>query len=174
MTWIEALVLGLLQGLTEFLPVSSSGHIELGTVLLGIKTSSNLLFSILVHAATALSTLVVFRNEVFDLLKSVLRFEFNDNTRWVAKIVISIIPVGIVGLLFEDEIEQLFSGKVLLVGSMLIVTGSLLTFTYFNKDHSKNISYITAFIIGIAQSIAIMPGISRSGANYCYCASSKN
>ncbi len=160
----EAIILGIVQGLTEFLPVSSSGHIELGSVLLRLESKENLLFSIAVHAATALSTIVIFRHELWSLTTNVLKFQWNDETKWSAKIILSMIPVGVIGVLFEDEITQLFSGRVVLVGSMLIVTGSLLSFTYFNKEHNKEINYLSAFIIGIAQSIAIMPGISRSGA----------
>ena len=164
MSLVEAIVLGLVQGLTEFLPVSSSGHIELGAVILQIQAQDNLLFSIAVHAATALSTIVVFRKDLQSLVINVLKFKWNDETIWTTKIILSMIPVGLIGIFFEDEITQLFSGRVTLVGTMLIVTGSLLSFTYFNKDHSKEVGYMSAFIIGLAQSIAIMPGISRSGA----------
>lgn len=164
MSLFEAIILGIAQGLTEFLPVSSSGHIELGSVLLQLESNENLLFSLTVHTATALSTIVIFRKDLLSLVTNALKFQWNDETEWGLKILLSMIPVGIVGVMFEEEITQLFSGRVILVGSMLILTGSLLSFTYFNKDHSKGISYITAFIIGIAQAIAIMPGISRSGA----------
>ena len=164
MSLLEAVILGIVQGLTEFLPVSSSGHIELGVALLQLETNENLIFSLAVHSATALSTIVVFRKDLISLLSNVLKFQWNEETSWSLKILISMIPVGVIGVMFEKEITQLFSGRVILVGSMLIVTASLLTFTYFNKDHSKEVSYLSAFIIGIAQSIAIMPGISRSGA----------
>lgn len=164
MSIIEAIILGIVQGLTEFLPVSSSGHIELGTALLGTQSEENLMFSIAVHAATALSTIVIFRKDIYQLIVGVLKFKWNQETQWSVKILISMIPVGVIGVLFEDQISALFSGRVILVGTMLLVTASLLAFTYLNKDHSKEISYLGAFIIGLAQSIAIMPGISRSGA----------
>ena len=163
MSLIEAIILGIVQGLTEFLPVSSSGHIELGKAILNINTTDNLLFSIVVHGATALSTLIVFRKEILDIIKGLLQFEINESLHYTLKIIISMIPVGVVGVLFEDKIEALFTGDVLFVGSMLIVTGVLLTFSYFVKNTTKDISYGRAIIIGIAQAIAILPGISRSG-----------
>ena len=163
MSLIEAIILGIVQGLTEFLPVSSSGHIELGKAILNINTTDNLLFSIVVHGATALSTLIVFRKEILDIIKGLLQFEINESLHYTLKIIISMIPVGVVGILFEDKIEALFTGDVLFVGSMLIVTGVLLTFSYFVKNTTKDISYGRAIIIGIAQAIAILPGISRSG-----------
>lgn len=164
MSVIEALILGIIQGLTEFLPVSSSGHLELGTYLLGIKTENNLLFAILVHGATALSTVVVFRHTIWGLIKGLLKFKWNEETQFVVKIIISMIPVGVVGIMFEKEIESFFSGNIILVATMLGVTGFLLLLThYVNKEGSK-VSFAKAFIIGISQSIAIMPGISRSGA----------
>jgi len=164
MSFLEAIILGVIQGLTEFLPVSSSGHIELGKAILHIQTSDNLLFSIVVHAATALSTIIVFRKVIIDLLKGLLQFKNNEELRYSLKILVSMIPVGIVGLLFEEKIESLFTGDVLLVGSMLFVTGIMLTITYLKKETVKSISYGRAMIIGIAQAIAILPGISRSGA----------
>ena len=160
---IEAIILGIVQGLTEFLPVSSSGHIEVGKAILNIKTTDNLLFSIVVHAATALSTLIIFRKDIFDIFKGLLQFRNNESFRYALKIILSMIPVGIVGVLFEDKIEALFTGNVLFVGSMLIVTGILLSFTYYVKNTTKDISYGRAILIGIAQAIAILPGISRSG-----------
>ncbi|MEQ9425719.1 MAG: undecaprenyl-diphosphate phosphatase [Cyclobacteriaceae bacterium] len=164
MTWIEAVILGILQGLTEFLPVSSSGHIEIGSVLLGTEVSNNLLFSIVVHAATALSTIIVFRNDILEIIKGLIKFTWNDEVQFALKIIISMVPVGIVGVLFEDQITSLFTGQIMSVGSMLLITGTLLIFTHFQKDHSREISYISALIIGLAQAFAIMPGISRSGA----------
>ncbi|MFA0964642.1 undecaprenyl-diphosphate phosphatase [Roseivirga sp. BDSF3-8] len=163
MTIIEALILGIVQGLTEFLPISSSGHIELGKFLLGIKVKDNLLFSVIVHFATALSTIVVFRKDIADLLKGLFAFQWNESTQYVSKLIISMIPVGLVGVFFEDQISAFFDGNILLVGAMLLVTGLLLTFTYYKKDTQKSVSYTKAFIIGITQAIAILPGISRSG-----------
>jgi len=163
MTWIEALILGIIQGLTEFLPVSSSGHLEIGSVLLGVQSSENLLFAVIVHAATALSTIVVFRNDILEILKGLLQFKWNESWDFAIKIIISMIPVGIVGVFFEDEITAMFTGNLYLVGSMLLVTSALLFFTHFKKDNDKSVSKGAAFIIGIAQSIAILPGISRSG-----------
>ncbi len=159
----EALILGIIQGLTEFLPVSSSGHIELGKAILNIQTSDNLLYSIVVHAATALSTIIVFRKTIFDIFKGLFEFKNNESLHYTLKIILSMIPVGVIGVLFEEKLEALFTGNVLLVGSMLILTGLLLTFTYFSKKTTKDISYGRAFIIGIAQAIAILPGVSRSG-----------
>ena len=179
MEWFEALILGILQGLTEFLPVSSSGHLELGKALLDIKIKDNLLVSIILHAATALSTLVVFRKEIGLILKGMLQFKWNDEWQFAVKIIISMIPVGIVGLLFKDILEVYFEGNVSFVGAMLLVTSGLLFLTSFqqrNNDKSinqdttsvalinQNISYLQAFVIGIAQAIAVLPGLSRSGA----------
>ncbi|MCA6073316.1 undecaprenyl-diphosphate phosphatase [Fulvivirga sedimenti] len=164
MNTLEALILGIVQGLTEFLPVSSSGHIELGTYLLNVQSSDNLIFAILVHGATALSTIVVFRRDILDLLRGLLKFSWNEETQFVAKIVISMIPVGLAGVLYEDEIEQLFGGNVVFVALMLLVTGTLLLITWFTKDRDGSVTWWKALIIGIAQAIAILPGISRSGA----------
>ncbi|NMM48002.1 undecaprenyl-diphosphate phosphatase [Marinigracilibium pacificum] len=164
MTIIEALILGIIQGLTEFLPVSSSGHIELGKILLGVQAKENLLFSILVHGATALSTIIVFRKDIFQIIKNGFKFPFNDYSRFIIYIIISIIPVMIIGLLFEEQIESLFTGNALLVGSMLILTGLLLLFASFTGNPDGDLSPLKALIIGIAQAIAILPGISRSGA----------
>ncbi len=167
MTWLEALILGIIQGLTEFLPVSSSGHLEIGSVLLGVASSENLLFAVLVHAATALSTIVVFRRDIADLIKGLIKglieWRWNDSWEFGVKIVISMIPVGIVGVFFEEQITALFTSNLYLVGTMLLVTSALLFFTYFKKDNTKEVGKVAAFIIGIAQAIAILPGISRSG-----------
>lgn len=166
MEWFEALILGLIQGLTEFLPVSSSAHLEIGKALFDIEGEDNLYFSILVHGATVLSTIVVFYKEILTLLKGLFKFKYNEETEYVFKIVVSMIPVMIVGLLFKDQIKTLFSGNNLFfVGSMLLVTALILSFTYFFKrKNTKEISYVDSFLIGIAQAFAVFPGISRSGA----------
>jgi len=164
MTFLEALLLGIVQGLTEFLPVSSSGHLELGSFLLGIQGGDNLLFAIIVHGATALSTIVVFRNDIWLLIKGLFEFRWNEPTQYVSYIVLSMIPVGVVGVFFEDQVEAFFGGRIILVGSMLLVTSGLLAFTFFSKKNEGKINFKKALIIGIAQTIAIMPGISRSGA----------
>ena len=163
MNILESIILGIVQGLTEFLPVSSSGHIELGEAILNIHTGDNLLFSIVVHGATALSTVVVYRKVIIDLIRGLLQFKNNKATQYTLKILISMIPVSIVGILFEDKIETFFTGNVMLVGAMLIITGLLLTFSYYAKKLVKDVSYDRALIIGIAQMIAILPGLSRSG-----------
>ena len=163
MSIFEAIILGIVQGLTEFLPVSSSGHIELGKHFLGVETSDNLLFSIIVHGATALSTIIVFRKDIYIIVKDLFAFKWNESTQFSAKILLSMIPVGLVGILFEDKIEVLFSGQITLVASMLLLTGVLLSFTYFAKNPAGKISFGKAIIVGLAQAIAILPGISRSG-----------
>ncbi len=166
MEWFEALILGIVQGLTEFLPVSSSAHLEIGKALFGIEGEENLYFSILVHGATVLSTIVVFYKEILNLLKGLFKFKYNEETEYIFKIVVSMIPVMIVGLLFKDQVKTLFSGgNLFFVGSMLLVTALLLSFTFFFKrDNTKKISYVDSFLIGIAQAFAVFPGISRSGA----------
>ena len=164
MSFIEALILGIIQGLTEFLPVSSSGHLELGSVLLGVQSSDNLLFAILVHGATALSTVVVFKKEIAEIVSGLFKFQWNEETQYAFYIVISMMPVGIVGVFFEDQVEAFFGGNIVLVGSMLLITAALLSFTYFSKKNEGSVNLPRALMIGLAQTIAIMPGISRSGA----------
>ncbi len=164
MTWIEALILGLLQGLTEFLPVSSSGHLELGKVVLDIEAKENLTFSIIVHAATVLSIIVVFFRDIRVLAAGILKFKWNESTIYSAKIVISMIPVAIVGIFFMTEVESVYTGNIVFVGSMLLVTASLLLLTYLAKSRDKDVTYRDAFIMGLAQAFAVLPGISRSGA----------
>ncbi|MGS2725451.1 undecaprenyl-diphosphate phosphatase [Psychroserpens sp. BH13MA-6] len=167
---IDSIVLGIIQGLTEFLPVSSSGHIELGKVILQNdqlvpKDDQNgLLFTVVLHFATALSTIVVFRKDILDIIKGILKFEWNEDLQFLSKIIISMIPAVIVGLFFEEELEQLFSGNILLVGCMLIVTAALLFLADRAKDTNKKVSFSNAFVIGVSQAIAMLPGISRSGA----------
>jgi len=164
MSLLEAIILGIIQGLTEFLPVSSSGHLELGKAILGIEASSDVTFTIVVHGATVLSTIVVFHRDLLNLVKGVLEFRWNASTDYLLKLAISAVPVVILGLLFKEEIEALFSNNVLLVGCMLVITGSLLAFTYYSPKVGDEVSRPKAFIIGIAQAIAVLPGISRSGA----------
>lgn len=184
MSWLEAVILGLVQGLTEFLPVSSSGHLEIGKVLLGVETSDDLLFTTMVHAATVLSTIVVFRKEIWDLLKGFFcgikglkveegRLVCNDQTDYLFKIAVSMIPVMIVGLFFKDKVEALF-GSIHVVGGALIVTALLLFFSdYASRPGRKSIfpangyrngiSYWQAFAVGLGQAFAVVPGLSRSG-----------
>ena len=165
MNWIDALILGLLQGLTEFLPVSSSGHLEIGKVLLGTDMNENLIFTVVVHGATVLSTIVVFFHEILKLLKQSIRFVYNDSTIYLLKLIISMLPVLAVGIFFKDIVSSLFDGNLLIVGFMLIITSILLALTRFIKNEGKrDISYLDAFILGIVQAIAVIPGISRSGA----------
>jgi len=164
MNWLEALILGIIQGLTEFLPVSSSGHLELGKHILGVEYTENLTFTVIVHGATVLSTIIVFWKTIVELFKELFKFKWNESTRYIAKIALSMVPVLIVGLFFKDEVEGLFTGNILFVGIMLLVTAGLLAFTYYAKEREKDISFKDSFIIGIAQALAVIPGISRSGA----------
>jgi len=163
---IDAIILGIIQGLTEFLPVSSSGHLELGKAILGDSTlpEESLLFTVVLHFATALSTIVVFRKDIFDILKGLFQFKWNEETQFSLKIILSMIPAVIIGLFFEEQLESLFGGNILLVGMMLIITALLLWLADKAKDTQKPVSYSNAFTIGIAQAIAMLPGISRSGA----------
>lgn len=165
MTWFEALLLGLLQGLTEFLPVSSSGHLELGGALFGLQNPDAFFtFNILVHGATFLSVVVVFWKDIRELILNLLRLRWNPETRFVLLLLASALPVGIVGLLFEERIEALFEGRILLVGLMLLVTALLLFLTRFAPKKDKEVDLKSALLIGLAQTVAVMPGISRSGA----------
>ena len=163
---IEAIVLGVIQGLTEFLPVSSSGHLELAKAILGDTSvpEESLTFTVVLHFATALSTLVIFRKEVAEILKGLFQFKWNDQTKFSIKIIISMIPAVIVGLLFEEQLEAFFGGKILLVGIMLLVTAVLLLLADKAKNTNKEVSFSNSVIIGISQAIAMLPGISRSGA----------
>jgi undecaprenyl-diphosphatase len=166
MDLLEAIIIGIIQGLTEFLPVSSSGHIELAKALFKDNNmpSEGMLFTIVLHAATAFSTVVIFRKDILEIIKGVFKFKFNEHWKFVIAIGISMIPAGIVGLLFEKELEAFFYKNILLVGIMLLITGLLLFLADRAKQSEKEISWGTAALIGIAQAIAIMPGISRSGA----------
>jgi undecaprenyl-diphosphatase len=190
MEWFEAVILGLLQGLTEFLPVSSSGHLEIGKVLLGVETSEDLLFTTMVHAATVLSTLVVFRNQIWDLLKGFFTglkdwkivkgadgksvLQCNDQTDYLLKIAVSMIPILIVGVFFKDYVEGLF-GSIMVVGVALVITSALLFFsdmaskpgrksaTVPENTYRNGISYWQAAAVGLGQAFAVIPGLSRSG-----------
>ena len=164
MNWFEALVLGLIHGLTEYLPVSSSGHLAIGAHLFGINGEDNLTFTIMVHVATVLSTLVILWKEIDWILKGLFKFQMNEETKYALNIVISMIPVGVVGVFFKDQVEKVFGSGLLIVGIMLLVTACLLTFSYFAKPRQKeNISPLHAFIIGLGQALAVLPGLSRSG-----------
>lgn len=175
MEWFEAVILGLIQGLTEFLPVSSSGHLEIGKVMLGVEATEDLMFTTMVHAATVLSTIVVFRKQIFGLLKGFFKFKYNDETDYLFKIAVSIIPIMIVGLFFKDQVEAIF-GSIKVVGCALLLTSALLFFSDLaskrdkasNADASKpevrnGISYWQAFVVGLSQALAVIPGLSRSG-----------
>lgn len=166
MSYLESIILGIIQGLTEFLPVSSSGHLELGKAIFGDSSlpAESLMFTVVVHAATALSTIVIFRKDILEIFKGLFKLQNNDEFQFSLKIIISMIPAAIIGVLFEDEIEALFSQQILLVGAMLGITGLLLFLADQAKNTSKKVGIFHALIIGIAQSIAILPGISRSGA----------
>ncbi len=163
---IDAIILGIVQGLTEFLPVSSSGHLELGKAILGDKSLPNdsLLFTVVLHFATALSTIVIFRKDILHILKGLFTSQWNEDKKFATKIIISMIPAAVVGFTYESEIAEMFSGNLFLVGSMLVITGLLLYLADRSKNTKKKVSYKDAIIIGIAQAIAMLPGISRSGA----------
>jgi undecaprenyl-diphosphatase len=164
MSKLQALLLGLIQGITEFLPVSSSGHLEIGHAILGIKNENDLLFVLVVHVATVLSTIIVFRKDIAELCSGLLKFQWNDETKFISKLLVSSIPIVIVGLLFSEKVESFFVGNLHFVGSMLLITALLLSFTHFVKTREGKITFPKALVIGIAQMFAILPGISRSGA----------
>jgi len=166
MSFFEAFLLGVIQGLTEFLPVSSSGHLELMKAALGDNSlpQESLTFTVVLHFATALSTLVVFKKEVIQIAKGIFQFKWNDELKFSLKIIISMIPAVFAGLYFEKEFESFFNGQILLVGFMLIVTALLLLFADKAKNTEKKVSFFNAFVVGVSQALAILPGISRSGA----------
>jgi len=164
MEWYEALILGVIQGLTEFLPVSSSGHLELGRAVLNVQPGKDMSFAITVHGATVLSIIAVFWSELKTVFAGAVTFKWNNSTKYITKLLISMIPVAFVGFFFRDFVEQFFFGNVRFVGIMLLVTAFLLTISHFTKERVKNITFAGAFIIGIAQALAVLPGISRSGA----------
>lgn len=173
MNSLEALFMGLLQGFTEYLPVSSSGHLTIASELFGIDGESNLMFTITVHVATVLSTIVVLGGEIMHLIKGLFGKTvpgasglncLNPDQRYVLNIVVSMIPIGIVGVFFKDKVEAIFGSGLLVVGICLLVTALLLSFSYFARPRQKeNISLLDAFIIGLSQAVAVLPGLSRSG-----------
>ena len=162
----EAIVLGIVQGFTEFLPVSSSGHLELGKAILGDTSvpEESLLFTVVLHFATALSTLVVFRKDVWTIVGGLLKFKWNEEIKFSVKIIVSMLPAVFIGLLFEEQLEAFFGGNIAFVGAMLIVTAILLWLADRAKNTGKPVTYSSAFVIGVSQAIAMLPGISRSGA----------
>lgn len=170
---IQALLMGLLQGLTEYLPVSSSGHLAIVSELLGVDGESNLVFTITVHVATVLSTLVILGGEIVKIIKGTFSplnvtgiglNRLNDDQRYVLNIIISMIPIGIVGVFFKDKVEEIFGSGLTIVGICLLITAALLTFSYLARPRQKEkISLLDAFIIGVSQALAVLPGLSRSG-----------
>nr|WP_299032275.1 undecaprenyl-diphosphate phosphatase [uncultured Tenacibaculum sp.] len=166
MDLLEAIILGIIQGLTEFLPVSSSGHLELAKAIFGDTSvpQESLTFTVVLHAATALSTIVVFRKEIAEIFRGLFQFKWNEEMQFSVKIILSMIPAVVIGLAFEKELESFFGGKVLLVGFMLLVTAVLLLLADKAKNTNKSVSFKSSVIIGISQAIAMLPGISRSGA----------
>ena len=164
MNLLEAIVLGLIQGLTEFLPVSSSGHLEIAKSLFGVDAGSSFYFTVAVHGATVLSTIVVFRKEIVALIAGSLKFRMNEETSYLLKIILSMVPVGITGLLLKDQVKSLFSGNMVFVGLMLLVTAALLLMSHIVRKRERKITYLDALVIGIAQAFAVIPGLSRSGA----------
>ena len=160
----QAIVLGIIQGLTEFLPVSSSGHVELGTVLFDLQPHDHLLFLTIIHGATSLSTIVVYWKDIGHIFRGIFEFKYNEELQFTLKILLSAIPVFILGVYFIKNVEALFGGRTMFVGFMLLITGLLLTFANFKGKTNAKVSYPKAFLIGIAQAIAVIPGISRSGA----------
>ena len=164
MDWILALILGLIQGLTEYLPVSSSGHLAIGSYLFGIEGEENLAFTVAVHVATVLSTFVILWSEIDWIFRGLFKFKLNDETKYFLNIVVSMIPIGIVGVFFKDYVEEVFGSGLLIVGCMLLLTAALLAFSYYAKPRIKEtISWKDALVIGLAQAAAVMPGLSRSG-----------
>ncbi len=163
---LEAILIGIIQGLTEFLPVSSSGHIELSKEILKttIEGEENVMFTVVLHAATALSTLVVFRKEIIEILKGLFQFKWNDEFKFSLKIIISMFPAAIVGVVFKEEIDAFFTGEIMLVGLMLLVTGAVLFLADRARNTNKDVGVLEAIVVGVSQAIAILPGISRSGA----------
>ena len=174
MDWLEALILGIIQGLTEYLPVSSSGHLELGKIILGINPSETdeafgITFNVVLHLATVFSTWVIFRKEIAEIFKGLFQFKANEEFWFSVKIVLSMIPAAVIGILFEDQIDAAFSGAPLLIGLMLFVTGALLFLADKATATVGKVGFKEAILVGIAQAIALAPGISRSGATISTC-----
>ena len=164
MNELQAILLGIIQGLTEYLPVSSSGHLTIVSSFMDVEGADNLAFTVAVHVATVLSTLVIFWKQIVWIFRDLFKFSWNEGTRYAALIALSMIPVGIVGVFFKDAVEEIFGSGLLIVGIMLLLTAALLSFSYFAKPRQKEkISFKDAFIIGLAQACAVMPGLSRSG-----------
>jgi undecaprenyl-diphosphatase len=164
MEWFEALILGLIQGLTEYLPVSSSGHLAIGSALFGVNGEENLAFTVVVHVATVFSTLVVLWREIEWIFRGLFKWKMNAETRYVINILISMIPIGIIGVFFKEEVEAVFGSGLVIVGCCLLITALLLTFSYYYRPRQKKeLSKKDAFIIGLAQACAVLPGLSRSG-----------
>lgn len=165
LSWFEALILGVIQGLTEYLPVSSSGHLAIGQALFGLQDGEDqLAFTVLLHIATVLSTVVILWKEIVWIFSDLFKWKWNEGTRYAVNIIISMIPVGIVGLLFKDKVETIFGSGLLVVGICLLVTAALLAFSYWARPRQREtISPLHAFVIGLAQALAVLPGLSRSG-----------
>ncbi len=159
----ESIILGALQGLTEFLPVSSSGHIEIGREILGVQTADNMQFTMMLHAGTVLSTIVVFWREIGRLLGDLFKFKMNEGTIFIINLLIASLPIAFVGIMFRDQVESLFSGNLLLVGCMLLVTAGLLLLSGRVRGKEKPLTPKRAFVVGLAQAVAVLPGLSRSG-----------
>ena len=164
MEWFEALILGIIQGLTEYLPVSSSGHLAIGAHLFGLSGEENLTFTVAVHVATVLSTCLILWKEIVWLFTDLFKWKWNEGTKYIVNILISMIPVAIVGFFFKDKVEAIFGSGLLVVGICLMITATLLAFSYWAKPRQReHISQWHAFVIGIAQALAVLPGLSRSG-----------
>jgi undecaprenyl-diphosphatase len=168
MDWLEALILGIVQGLTEYLPVSSSGHLAIGSELLGIHAEESMMFTVVVHVATVLSTIVILGHEIWKIISGAVHSpvggKLNDDQKYVVNILVSMIPIGIVGVFFKDDVEAIFGSGLTVVGACLLFTALLLSFSYFAKPRLKEkISLRDAFIIGLSQALAVLPGLSRSG-----------
>ena len=164
MNWFQSLVLGLIQGLTEFLPVSSSGHLELGKFLFGINPEANFYFSVAVHGATVLSTIFVLWQEILLLVRGAFKFKWNEETQYIFKIIVSMIPVGIAGLFLKEIVENYFTGNMVALGIQFLISALFLFMALIIKPKERPITYFDAFIIGLAQAFAILPAVSRSGA----------
>ena len=166
---IKSILLGIVQGLTEFLPISSSGHLEIFKVVLGFETglNNNILFTLILHLATSFSVIVVYWNDIKKIFKSVLSIKKDENTYFFSLILISIFPAGTVGFFFEEKISNLFVGNLILVGSMLLFTSIILFMSDFKMKTTNKLDYVKSFFVGVSQALAIIPGISRSGLTIC-------